>query len=163
MFSPKHRLVIRATSFPTDQFICLASQVISIVQFLINLTPPHTWYGADVEALEIKPSELDIYRSQLNVIGSDEELIQYCLNVDQFIWGVFISIYHNTPFQNIQQIKIKTEDPPFRPIPCKGVLIEIRMFDTSCIEVYAEDENLLKKLSAYFQHSRLDKNPNETS
>lgn len=49
--------------------------------------------------------------------------------------------------QNIQGIELETEDQPFRSINCKGILIEIRTFDTSYFEIYAEDKHLMKKIS----------------
>lgn len=48
MFNPKYQLVITDQSFPQDDFICLGTQLISIVNFIKTFLPEHTWYGAAV-------------------------------------------------------------------------------------------------------------------
>jgi hypothetical protein len=62
----------------------------------------------------------------------------------------------NSKFQADGSIELGTEDEPFRFISCNGALIEVRMFDTSYIEIYSEDEIILKKISNNFNKSRID-------
>ena len=151
MFNPKYRLLIPPESFPEDQCICLGSQLISVINVLKKNLPAHTWYGADVQA--VGKGGVDLSGFQLKSIGSDEQFISYCLNISQFIWGVFLCISKVCLPSNVE---LGTEDEPFRSIPCSGILIEIRMFDTSYIEIYSEDENMLKKISNNFMKSRID-------
>lgn len=153
MFDPKYRLLIPPESFPEDQCICLGSQLISVIDVLKKILPAHMWYGADVQSVGKKRVNLNLSGFQLKSIGSDEQFISYCLNISQFIWGVFVCVSKVCLPSNVE---LGTEDEPFRSIPCNGVLIEIRMFDTSYIEIYSEDVNMLKKISANFMKSRID-------
>lgn len=155
MFNPRYRLLISCKSFPADQFICLGSQLIFIVNLLKNILPAHVWYGADVDAVGEGAKELDINGFRLNLVGTDQELVQYCSKITQFIWGVFVCIDRNYSPLNFQDIQIETEDEPFRSISCAGILIEIRTFDTSYFEVYSEDEKIIKYLSEKIGFSEL--------
>lgn len=156
MFAPKYRLLIPSESFPKDQCICLGSQLILIINVLKKILPAHIWYGADVQAMGKGVVDLNISGSQLKPIGSDEQFISYCLNISQFIWGVFLCISKDFLSSNISNVELETEDEPFRSISCNGVLIEVRMFDTSYIEIYSEYENIIKKISDNFSKSRID-------
>ena len=89
MFNPQYRLLITKKCFPSDQFICLGSQLISIVNLLKNIIPTHIWYGADVDATGKGAKELDINGFRLNLVGTDQQLVQYCSKITQFIWGYF--------------------------------------------------------------------------
>ena len=158
MFDPKYRLLIRTKSFPKDQFICLGSQLISIVNVLKNIIPAHTWYGADVDATGQGLKELNINGFRLNLIGTDQQLVEYCSKITQFIWGVFLCINSGYSSQDFRGIELATEDEPFRSIPGDGILVEIRAFDTSYFEIYSEDEKIIKELSEIFNFSELSIN-----
>ena len=113
--------------------------------------PPHFWCGADVEALgkgRIKYCLKDI---QLKYIGSDAEFIDYCSEIAQFIWGVFVCLDQNFLSQDIQGIELETEDRPFRRIEAQGILIELRTFDTTYFCLYTDDLELAKKISDFYQ------------
>jgi hypothetical protein len=159
MFNPKYRILLRSECFPPDEFICLGTQLISIVDSIKEFLPQHIWYGADVEAtgnwanLEAAGKDLWEYNLnsfQLNVIGTDSQFIEYCSLVQQFIWGEFLCIDSNFSSQNIQNVELGTEGEQFRPITCDGVLLEIRAFDTTFFEIFAEDIELIKKLSKIY-------------
>ena len=156
MFDPKYRLLITTESFPEDQFICLGSQLILIINVLKEILPLHTWYGADVQAVGKGVADLNVTGFRLKLIGSDQHFALCCLNISQFIWGVFLCIDNNSLSSSIMDVELETEDEPYRPIPCDGILIEIRMFDTSYIEIYSEDENVIKKISDRFMRSKID-------
>ena len=147
MFSPRYRVLLTSKCFPQDKVVCLGTQLISIVNFIKEVLPSHMWYGADVEAIGKGMKKYNIDNIQLNVIGADLQFIEYCSEIEQFIWGVFLCIDSDFLFQNIQDVELETEDEPFRSIPCNGVLIEIRAFDTSYFGIYSEDVGLMKKLS----------------
>ncbi|MDN3506643.1 MAG: hypothetical protein P0S96_05390 [Simkaniaceae bacterium] len=132
MFNPKYRKEITSEHFK-EEFACTGAQLISVVESLKGRLSSHVWYGADLRGAG---------HGGLQRIGADSELIEYCSKVDQFLSGVFLCIDSRYTSQNFQEIALETEDPPFRPIDCEGVLLEIRAFDTSYFEIYSEDQEL---------------------
>jgi hypothetical protein len=104
MFDPKYRLLIPPESFPKDQCICLGSQLISVINVLKKILPTHAWYGADVQAVGKGGANLNLSGFQLKSIGSDEQFISYCLNISQFIWGVFLGISNDFLPSDISKI-----------------------------------------------------------
>lgn len=150
MFNPKYRVLLTSKCFPRDKVVCLGTQLISIVNSIKIFLPRHIWYGADVDAVGKGAKKHNINNIQLNLIGADLQFVEYCSEIEQFIWGVFLCINSNFSSQNIQGVELETEDEPFRSITCDGVLIEIRAFDTSYFEIYSEDVALMEKLSKIY-------------
>lgn len=147
MFTPKCRVLITSKCFPEDKVICLGRQLISIVNSIKDFLPEHVWYGADIKAVGNGIMKYNINTVQLNVIGTDSLLIEYCSEIEQFIWGEFVCVDSRISSQNIQGVKLKTEDEPFRSIRCEGVLLEVRAFDSTYFEIYSEDIELIKKIA----------------
>lgn len=147
MFNPKYRVLLTSKCFPQDTVVCLGTQLVSIINFIKDSFPQHLWYGADVDAVGKGLKKYNVSKAQLNIIGDDLQFIKFCSDIEQFIWGVFLCIDSNFSSQNIQDVELETEDEPFRPIACRGVLVEIRTFDTSYFEIFSEDITLIKKLS----------------
>ena len=150
MFNPKFRVLITSNCFPEDKFICLGYQLISIVNSIKFFLPSHIWYGADVEAVGKGAMKHQLNDIHLNVIGADLQFIEYCSSIEQFIWGEFLCIDSNYSAQNIHGLELETEDEPFRSIPCAGIIIEIRTFDTSYFEIYSECMVLIKKIAELY-------------
>jgi hypothetical protein len=149
MFNPKYRALLTSKCFPRDNAVCLGSQLISIVNVIKNFLPRHIWYGADVDAVGKGATKHKVNNIQLNLIGTDLQFVEYCSEIKQFIWGVFLCIDSNFSSQNIQGVELETEDESFRSINCDGILIEIRAFDTSYFGIYSEDITLIKKYQKY--------------
>ncbi len=147
MFNPKYRVLLTSKCFPENKFICLGRQLISLINLLGNFLPNHTWYGADVDAIGKGAMKHNLNNPQLSMIGTDSEFIKYCTNIQQFIWGVFVCIDSHISTQKIQATKLETEEEPFRPISCDGVLIEIRAFDTTFFDIYSENLQFIQQLS----------------
>lgn len=150
MFNPKYRILLTRKCFPKDEVIGLGTQLISIVENIKSYLLPHIWYGADVEAIGKGAKKYNLNNTQLGVIGSDQQFIKYCSEIDQFIWGDFLCIDKNFATQCIQCIKLATEDELFRSINAKGILLEIKAFDTTYFEVYTEVESLIVKISEIY-------------
>lgn len=146
MFQPKFQILIQKENF-NDNFICLGSQLITIINFLKDVLLPHIWYAADIDVLG---ETLIDYSFFLKKIGDDSILIDICAKIDQFLSGIFVAIDNRILNPNIEQIEVGTEDKRFRSLPLDGVLIEIRAFDTSFFEIYTEDEGIIKKLANKF-------------
>jgi len=68
----------------------------------------------------------------------------------QFIWGVFLCIDKKYSSQNVIGVELETEDKPFRSIDSDGILMEIRAFDTTYFGIYAEDLELITKISKQY-------------
>jgi hypothetical protein len=51
--------------------------------------------------------------------------------------------------------ELETEDKPFRSLACDGIFLEIRTFDTSYFEVYAEDKKIPEVISRQFNFTEL--------
>jgi hypothetical protein len=147
MFKPKYRILLTSKYFPQDKVIGLGTQLILIINSIKKYLLPHTWYGADVEAVGKAAKKYNLNGMQLNIIGSDLQFINYCSEIDQFIWGDFLCIDDNFISQDFQNIKLITEDKSFRSINVDGILIEIRAFDTTYFEIYSENEKLMAKVS----------------
>ena len=150
MFNPKYQVLITSNCFPRDKVVCLGTKLISFVNFIKNFLPRHIWYGADVDAVGKGAMKLILNNIQLKIIGTDLQFIEYCSEIEQFIWGVFLCINNNFSSQNIRGVELETEDEPFRSIPCDGILLEIRAFDTSYFEIYSEDLTIIKELSKIY-------------
>lgn len=150
MFNPKYRILLTSQRFPKDGVVGLGSQLISIINSIQRYMPPHFWYGADVEAVGRGARKHCLNNIQLKKIGSDEQFIEYCSEIDQFIWGVFLCIDKNFLYENIQSIELETEDEPYRSIDAKGILMEIRAFDTTFFGIYTENVELITKLSEIY-------------
>lgn len=155
MFNPKYRILLTNKCFPGDTVVCLGIQLISILNVLQTFLPKHTWYGTDVDAVGKNATKLNINDIQLNFIGTDLDFIEYCAGIDQFIWGDFLCINSNFSSQNLQSVELETEDKPFRPIACNGILLEIRAFDTSYFAIYSEDKNMVERISKQFNSIEL--------
>lgn len=75
MFNPKYRVLLTNKCFPSDNFICLGSQLISIINVLKTFLPNHVWYGADVDAVGKGAKKFDMNSIQLKLIGTDLQFI----------------------------------------------------------------------------------------
>lgn len=133
--------------FPTDENVGLGIQLVSIINSIKKYLAPHIWYGADVEAIGKGTKKYKLNTTYLNRIGTDLEFTEYCSEIEQFIWGVFLCIDRNFSIQNIQDIELETEDIPFRSVNANGILIEIRAFDTTYFGLYSENLDLIKNIS----------------
>jgi len=138
MYKPKFLITLKANDFYPNNFVCLGSQLITIVRYLQPLLAPHIWLAADIDTFLLKK------------IGDDEAMIKMCAEVDQFLSGDFCAIETQYADQNLQGLEIETEDEQYRPIDINGVLIEIRAVDTSYFEVYSEDRDLMRELAKKF-------------
>lgn len=150
MFNPKYRILLTRSFFPSDKVVGLGTQLISIVNSIKNFLPQHVWYGADVQAVGKGARKYNLNDIQLNLIGNDSDFIEYCSEIDQFIWGNFACVDVRFLSNDIQHIEIETEDKSFRSIECDGVLLEIRAFDTTYFCIYAEDIKLMEMISELY-------------
>lgn len=148
MFKPKFLIILKPEDFGEGNFVCLGSQLITIVNHLAPMLVPHFWLAADVDAYEARKYGLDSF--YLTNVGDDATLIKICSEVDQFLAGVFFAIDAQYKDQNPNHIEVDTEDEQFRALDINGVLIEIRALDTSNFEVYSEDEELIGKFAKKF-------------
>ena len=150
MFKPKFQILLKKEHFRPDEVICLGSQLTKIIEALKVTLVPHTWYVADVDAYGKTVKKYNIASNFLKKIGTDVSLIKICSEIDQFLSGVFLAIKDEFSSRDLDKIEISTEDEQAREINIKGVLLEIRAFDTSFFEICSDDELLIKNLSDKF-------------
>ena len=151
MFEPKYLIRLDKKVFSCDQAVCLGSQLKSIIRNLNKLIEPLVWFGADVDALSSIPEKLGIDSFQLRKIGNSHSIINLCENIDQFLSGVFIAIQEEKQNPHCSELHVGTEDRPFRPLNLDGILIEIRTFDTSYLEIYSDNLIIIKELSKTYK------------
>lgn len=147
MFNPKYRILLTSKCFPADGVVGLGTQLISLIKSVKPNLAPHLWYGASVEAVGKEANKQGLKGFQLSKIGTDSQFIEYCSGIDQFIWGVFLCVDKTSSPQNVE---LEAEDRPFRLIKAKGILLEIRAFDTTHFAIYAEDFELIEKISKIY-------------
>lgn len=150
MFNPKYQAVLKCASFHPDEFVCLGTQLVLIVNFIKDFLPQHQWYGADVDVMGKDISKYNVGSYHPSLLGTDSQFIEFCSQIHQFIWGDFLCIESSFSSQDLQGVELGTEDEPFRPLNCNGTLLEIRAFDTSYFEIYSEDLVLMQKFSTAF-------------
>lgn len=155
MFIPKYEIFIKKECFYPDQAICLGEQLIKIVKFLSKFLPRHIWYAGDVDAYNLSPIDFELGSPLLKKIGNDYKIINLSSRIQQFNSGVFLSIKDPLNIQENNQIisgdiRVSTDDLPFRPILLDNILIEIRAIDTSFFSIYSESEDFIRKLSENF-------------
>lgn len=153
MFNPKYRISLTKKCFPEDKVVCLGHQLISIVNALKDFLPKHMWYGANVDAVGKGAMRANVNDIQLSLVGTDFEFIQYCAEIDQFIWGFFVCMDNRFLAQSIEGVELGTEDPAFRSIDCNGILLEMRTFDASYFEIYSEEKEIINIISKKFNFS----------
>ncbi|MEL7431103.1 MAG: hypothetical protein AAGI90_01040 [Chlamydiota bacterium] len=71
--------------------------------------------------------------------------------------GIFVAIIKKNQ-TNLSELDlcVGNEDEPFRSLDLDGVLIEIRVFDTSYFEIYSENKLLMEKLAELY-HAKIEK------
>lgn len=148
MFDPHYLIILDAEAFPSNEFLCLGTQLQSITEATQKLTKPLSWLAADVHAVSPVPKILGINSFKLKKVGNTNSLISACQNIHQFLSGVFLGT--ENPLQENRHLIsccMDTEDPQFRPCSIPGAVIEIRTFDTSYFEIYSENKILIESLS----------------
>ena len=143
MYKPRFKILKKNFS---DRFTCLGSQLITIIHFLQEILGPHVWYVGNIEANNETSYGNRFDSFSIEKLGSDSSLIQLCSETDQFLSGVFIAVNVEYAEQEIKDIELGTEDEEFRPLNMRGVLIEIRAFDTFYFEIYSENEKIIREL-----------------
>lgn len=123
MFKPKYRILITSKCFPEDGVVGLGTQLISILNAVKTYLPPHVWYASDVEAVGENVKNQNLANIEMSLIGNDLQFIQYCSEIDQFIWGVFLCVDEQFSSQDILGIQLETEDKPFRSINSNGIIM----------------------------------------
>lgn len=122
-----------------DDVACLGRQLQEIVKTLYQVGVPQHWYYTDVETNN--PSSFS-GASGVHEIGGFGQLLAAASSVDQFQQGVFLASH--VPEPRFRE-NPNTEDIEFANLGDAD--IEIRAFDTTYFDVYAADQNLLRRLS----------------
>jgi len=145
MAKATYRLKLIGSQINRDPFSCTGEQLGLVIQTLAHLATDWVWFVADIEA---EGSSVGHYQAGEPVLfGDSQKLINYVNSIHQFIWGIFLAV----PKDSLPKTWVRfyeTEDFPFREMD--GAALEIRTFDTSYIEIYAQDSSLLDGLVQKF-------------
>ena len=147
MYTPKFQFLLKIEQFSTDETICLGKQLAQIIKYAGEILEPHFWYGGNIFSLS-KNSKQDSFN--LFLIGDDNNLLKICDEVEQFLSGVLFAVKKEFLQQDIRCLSVDTEDVQYRELKIDGILIEIRMFDTSFFAIYSESEAIIKELAKKF-------------
>jgi hypothetical protein len=132
-----------------EEVSCLGSQLKEILE-LIKLYPSiknAIWYASDVLAVTIPPFIMNFEEFTPRKMGNTHDLIAICQHVDQFHAGVFLAF--NKDVGDYLDEEFGTEDESFRDIG--DAIFEIRAFDTTNLEIYAKDYDLIHKIAEKFE------------
>lgn len=127
---------------------CLGIHLKSILQILENQTHECVWFIADVDAHQVISDSLTGKLQEPQAFGDTRKLINLSENVDQFLSGVFLAV----PVQQVPNHwahSFSTERPPFDEM--ESAMFEIRAFDTTFMEVFAVEKELLLGLANKFR------------
>lgn len=125
---------------------CLSEQLLLILKIINNASKDYIWYACDVEISGEIPFKLGLEGWIPKRIGHTTDLVKIVQNVEQFLSGVFFAL--PLDFGEFWDHEFSTEDKPFRDM--EEAFLEIRAFDTSYFEVYANDSMIIKELAKYF-------------
>lgn len=125
---------------------CLGEQLLLILKIINNATRDFIWYACDVEISGEIPFKLGLEGWIPKRIGHTTDLVKIVHDVEQFLSGVFFAL--PSDFGEFWNQEFSTEDKPFRDL--EEAFLEIRAFDTSYFEVYANDAMIIKELANYF-------------
>lgn len=134
--------------FPNDQAVCLGSQLQALLSVISLDVPNPLWFASDVEVNQSPTLEVTGKESTPTYIGHTEEIIRFAGSVDQFLSGIFLAV-EESAHRELQALQFYTDDPQFREI--EPAEIEIRAFDTSFFEVYANRADYLTSLATKYQ------------
>lgn len=150
MFKENYLTMIYNNNF-NNNTVCLGRQVVEIINFLERFLPSLVWYGSDIS---ITANSTTIFLDEKYTlytptkIGTSYDFKKESDKVLQFLSGVFIASEKDILWP--QNLKIGTEDL-FRPIELNGIILEIRVFDTSYFEIYSDDYELIKKIATHYK------------
>lgn len=129
---------------PQGQFACLGSQLVKVIESIQDKTLNCYWLVGDVEIgayqLGIDMNKKKLYREDKKVVKYElDELKELILDVNQFLWGVFVAIPKEIKI-DIDNLKLWSEQPYEKQIP--ESLVEIRTFDAEYFLVCTDDKGI---------------------
>ena len=105
------------------------------------------WYASDVLAVTIPPFIINFNKFTPRRVGNTYDMIAISENVQQFLAGVFLAF--NKDVGDHLDEEFGTEDESFRDVG--DAVLEIRAFDTTNFEIYANDYDLIHKIAEKFE------------
>ncbi len=136
-----YRLELTGSQINSELVSCTGKQLGLVINSLAKLSKNWVWFVADIEAVGSLSEE---YKAgEPTLFGDTEQLITYVKTIPQFTWGIYLAVPKELLPKNWTRY-FETEDLPFQEMD--GAELEIRTFDTTYIEVYAQDSSLLDGL-----------------
>jgi hypothetical protein len=130
-----------------EAFSCTGHQLALVVASLRSVASDCVWFVADLEAqgYSLPPAWINAHTPIM--FGATDELAAFAEGVPQFLAGVFLAA-PSARLPPVWSRSFWTDDEPFEELD--GTILEIRAFDTSWIEVYADEEARLHGLAQRF-------------
>lgn len=144
----KATVVLRLEGFQLtgEHTVGSGHQLTMIIDALRQHTTDCVWFVADLDALYLLPEELVRVHEPV-VVGTADDLVAFVEPVPQFLGGVFLAVPHER-LPPVWSRSFWTDDQPFEDLD--GARFEIRAYDTTYIEVYTDQEDLLRGLAEHF-------------
>jgi hypothetical protein len=149
MSQPKYVLRLNGQQINGSSYSCTGEQLALVICSLQPNTEDCTWFITDLEVTG-STLHLDLSIAEHRIIygGNTEDLIKLVGPTPQLLSGVFLSVPKvSAPISWGESFY--TDDPPFRDIgPAR---FELRVFDTTYIEIYAHSYNNLEAVASQFK------------
>jgi hypothetical protein len=127
---------------------CLGQQLEELLEFieLYSTSRDTIWYASDLDSSPIPECIRKFGDFIPKKVGNTRALIAICQQVTQFRSGIFLA-FSNDVGDHLKE-EFGTEDEEFRDIG--AAVLEIRAFDTTFLEVYTNDYDLVRKIVGKF-------------
>ncbi|MFN0061486.1 MAG: hypothetical protein ACKVPX_03065 [Myxococcaceae bacterium] len=125
---------------------CLGWQCAKVVTAIEGEAPGLTWFATDME-VSGTVSLGSLMPSGLRSLGRTADFAAYAMQTTQFLKGVLWALPSAVSSLHLRD-GASTEDPAFSEMG--NAEWELRLFDTTYIEIYARDCSLLKRIADRF-------------
>ena len=146
MSSPIYSVELTGKNIDGSSISCTGKHLEIVLEELNKHLKSAIWFGCDVNVSNDNTIWRRFSSYDPKYIGENRDFIELLDSDEQFLSGVFLIAPKGK--NNKWAHEYETEDEPFRNN--EGALIELRTFDTSHIELYTSDKELLSSLSKRF-------------
>jgi hypothetical protein len=138
MARAKFFLKLDITAMNDGDICCTGRQIASLIN---TLDKSLNWYAADIN-VNSTTKLLDKYTLRRpTLIGSCSEAVNIINNIDQLLSGILLGVPNDIKKPSWNNRSFFTEDDQYQELG--DALVEIRAFDTSCLEIYTSTTKIV--------------------